>query len=70
MADSVEVIFESPDGERDAYTWAADNYKATVASGEHDAIADELMRVPVRNKLGPDARLVSVLVNGIEQPDN
>jgi len=66
----VTMIFESADGsKRTEIGYDTDrDHVVDVEGGLHDEIVEAMM-TRVRNELGRGARLVTTLVDGVEQPD-
>lgn len=48
--------------------YPADSLAAAVTSGNHAGIIHDPMRTLVPNQLGPGARLVSGMVDAVDQP--
>ncbi len=70
MSDNVLLNFSSADGTKTkayAYAATAAEYEQAVANGLHEDIIAAVYPA-ARNELGEGARLVSITVNGIDQP--
>ena len=68
MTDTVKVIFVSGDGsETKEVNWQVEDYATSVATGKHAEYVREATPM-VEQEIGRGARVISTLVNDVEQP--